>query len=223
MNAKKNFRSFKKPVKKGTKRRKAMPRFRKIIFDLFPKSMLIKLKYCQQIPINPASMLIGTHVFRLNSIFDPDQTTGGHQPYGHDEYANIYQDYVVVGAKATIRFSQITSGGQSGLYMLEARTEAAPLSNNPDAAMERSTTIWKVGISNAATTLVLKWSRNVWFKGNVGNISQGAIFGSNPAEEVFLHVMAASADSLGDFGVVNVNVQIEYIVKVSNPKNLVQS
>jgi len=36
-----------------------------------------------------------TYIFRLNSLFDPDYTGGGHQPMGHDELATLYDNYQV--------------------------------------------------------------------------------------------------------------------------------
>jgi hypothetical protein len=47
---------------------------------------------------------IGKQLFRWNSIFDIDQTGSGHQPLYHDTYATIYKDYVVVSARARIKF-----------------------------------------------------------------------------------------------------------------------
>jgi hypothetical protein len=47
---------------------------------------------------------IGKQVFRWNSIFDIDLTGVGHQPLYHDTYAAIYNDYVVVSARARVKF-----------------------------------------------------------------------------------------------------------------------
>jgi hypothetical protein len=44
--------------------------------------------------------------FRANSIFDPDLTSAGHQPYGHDTLQNIYKSYVVDKAVITLTPTQ---------------------------------------------------------------------------------------------------------------------
>lgn len=40
----------------------------------------------------------GNYVFNLNSTFDPDRTGGGHQPYGRDTLAALYNRYRVISA-----------------------------------------------------------------------------------------------------------------------------
>jgi len=42
--------------------------------------------------------------YRLNSIFDPQYSVGGHQPAFHDQWALLYQRYRVVGCTWVLRF-----------------------------------------------------------------------------------------------------------------------
>jgi len=41
--------------------------------------------------------------FRLNGLFDPDFSLGGHQPMGFDEWSAFYGRYRVKSAKCKIR------------------------------------------------------------------------------------------------------------------------
>ena len=43
----------------------------------------------------------------MNSLFDPDFTGTGHQPYYFDQFATIYQRYTVIGSKLTATFTPI--------------------------------------------------------------------------------------------------------------------
>lgn len=45
---------------------------------------ICKMKYCDSFTLDTSSSVVGTvvHRFRLNSLFDPNQTSGGHRPYG---------------------------------------------------------------------------------------------------------------------------------------------
>lgn len=57
---------------------------------------LVRMKYNDTIPI--ASLNSGneySHAFRMNSTFDPDRTGTGHQPYGRDTLAALYEHYRV--------------------------------------------------------------------------------------------------------------------------------
>ena len=45
----------------------------------------------------------------MNSLFDPDQTGTGHQPYYFDQFAALYNRYTVLGSKLTAEFSLLPS------------------------------------------------------------------------------------------------------------------
>ncbi len=49
------------------------------------------------------------YVFRLNSLYDPDLTGTGHQPYGFDQFAALYSRYKVDRVHIDVLFT--TPGG----------------------------------------------------------------------------------------------------------------
>lgn len=51
------------------------------------------------------------HQFRGNSCYDPDYTGAGVQPYGWDEYTNLYNNYQVKASKITVYFQSASSLG----------------------------------------------------------------------------------------------------------------
>lgn len=58
--------------------------------------MEITLKYTDEIDIGSvAATSVSLQQFRLNSIFDPDLTNAGHQPYGFDQISALYNRYRV--------------------------------------------------------------------------------------------------------------------------------
>lgn len=65
----------------------------------FPQQCRVHLKYCQHFAMDPLTGGYNTHVFRANSIFDPDWQTGGHTP------ANAYRFWDAYG-KATVTSSK---------------------------------------------------------------------------------------------------------------------
>lgn len=63
---------------------------------------ICSLKYAQT--FKPTNTLgINNWQIRLNSIFDPDFTGGGHQPYGRDQLAGLYARYRVLSCSYAIQ------------------------------------------------------------------------------------------------------------------------
>jgi hypothetical protein len=88
-----------------------------------PDNTICKLKYSTRFQLDPASTgslatpdaSLATYIFRVNSLFDPDYTTANplasqgkgspnHQPYGFDQWATFYAEYMVLGAKIDVDF-----------------------------------------------------------------------------------------------------------------------
>lgn len=62
------------------------------------------LIYNTPLTINPAAGATSgaIHVFRANSLYDPDFSSGGHQPMYFDNYSAVYSKYRVNYAKITV-------------------------------------------------------------------------------------------------------------------------
>lgn len=67
-----------------------------------PQRYITKMKYCDSLPMPTAVLGVQSYRFNLNSIFDPNRTGGGHQPYGHDTLQTLYNRYRVIGCSYTI-------------------------------------------------------------------------------------------------------------------------
>ncbi len=63
----------------------------------FPDRVRTRLTYADVIHISPAST-VGQYTFRGNSVYDPDYTSTGHQPYYRDQLAALYSRYRVYGS-----------------------------------------------------------------------------------------------------------------------------
>ena len=62
------------------------------------------LVYCDTKSLSPGTGA-ASHIFRLNSINDPDYTGVGHQPAFHDKWATLYGNYKVVRTSWAITFT----------------------------------------------------------------------------------------------------------------------
>lgn len=81
-----------------------------------PLQLNCKFKYVsEQKTLTTGVAGVAVHTYVLNSLFDPDFTGVGHQPYGFDQLTPFYRRYRVNGAKVTIRFfDQSTDGCRVG-------------------------------------------------------------------------------------------------------------
>ncbi len=112
----------------------------------FPPKYRCALRYAQtKTYTTGASGVSGTeNAFSLNSLYDPDITGVGHQPYGFDQVASLYSKYLVMSCDVQIR--AVTPGGGADMCILAAFTgsQAVSLSGiTVDAATEKQGVITK--------------------------------------------------------------------------------
>jgi len=85
----------------------------------FPDRFITKLNYSELTALNYLGFGVpAVHLFRCNSIFDPNYSGVGHQPLGHDEYAQLYNRYRVYGMKWKIYFSNRSSSDHAEIAVL---------------------------------------------------------------------------------------------------------
>lgn len=72
----------------------------------FPTGMRRSHTYCEMFTLTTGTGVYGTQqAMRLNSVYDPNYTAGGHQPYGFDTMITIYDEYRVDKAHFQILFT----------------------------------------------------------------------------------------------------------------------
>lgn len=91
---------------------KRRPRIPRLIGT--PSSSFQKLKYVQLIQASIGASSYNANSFRLNSLFDPDATGTGGQPYYYDQLAGLYYKYRVFGCKISVKLS--ASASTTNLY-----------------------------------------------------------------------------------------------------------
>lgn len=71
----------------------------------FPERMFTIHRYCEQHTLytdNATGLIGATQTYNLNSVYDPDNTSVGHQASGFDQMTPIYNKYVVYAVKVCI-------------------------------------------------------------------------------------------------------------------------
>lgn len=177
----------------------------------FPNTIITTMRYCDAFTKTSTLGAIAFNTFRANSIFDPDDTGVGHQPMYRDQWSGIYNTYVVLGSKITIKYARQTSanwvvgvvGDDNGLFPT-LLTEK----------MEQNNSVHDI-VHADPVTLIMTYEPNESF--GVDAKDDGASqtpVGSNPTEQFYFgvwgHVIDATVTAKIDF-----IVEIEYTVKFS--------
>ncbi len=175
------------------------------------------------ISIDPGSGgIASTQVYRLNSLFDPDRTGGGHQPLGFDELMPLYDHYTVISAK--VRFTATNLDDISAQQVTLQIKDTDTVSTATNAIVENGMCRWTIldvrGGGKATQTLSLSVSMNKFFQKNVlDEDAYRADITSNPNEQVYLHVQVDPVTT-NDTQPVRGMLIIEYTAMLREPKQL---
>lgn len=184
-----------------------------------PQRTIVTMKYAEDVTTNAGT---GDYVFNLNSIYDPNRTGGGHQPYGHDTFNTLYNRYRVISCKWKVQ-AMSTSGIQLAAIPLNevfSYATIAEMRENPRS---------KFVVQNAGGSTEYL-SGNTYIPSLVGRTKAQymaddryqATMGSNPSELASLLIM--TANNVGaTLGSVGINVLLEYTVEFFDIKHLAQS
>ena len=215
--------------RKYSRRKRRYTRRKPLVLGGIPASKVCRLRYCDLVKLNPSALESGIatqHVFRANSVFDPDSSGIGHQPMGFDEMAANYNHYVVLGSKITVWFdSDVDNHQEAGQYCFLRVDDVPPLTNvNLNALMERNAAKIKYKPFNKDTSKKIVLSKTFSCKKFFGinkndGVSTrddlaGLCNGANPAELAYFTcgVMCARTTTT-DPPPILARVQIDYIVK----------
>lgn len=185
--------------------------------DPFPAKANYVLRYSDQITLNPAAGATSSYFFHANSIYDPDQTGVGHQPYGHDTLQTIYKEYVVDKAVITLVPTQFgntvcTYGvrtcddGVGSSFHLIRETKGSKLATTAVGARPLS-------ISSAYNR------KKMW----PVEKDTSALFGTNPQVDAYFQIFMQGPNGTVDPGSVDFMVNITYYVTCFDMKPLASS
>lgn len=215
---------------RGAKRQRTWPRTQRLVnvpnHPVTP-TKYIKLRYVDQITLNPGVGSIAHHLFNANGMWDPDLSGAGHQPLGFDQYMAFYESFVVVGAKCKI---QCMSGGEAvadncyvGIYLNESTTSAA----NPGELLEQQNSKWAMLTNGDAggSAAVTQYYNAARFFGSevIGKADHTGTASGNPVEKALFNVFAFGASVTADPTILQCNVTIEYTALVTERKTLAGS
>ena len=165
-----------------------------------------------------------TKIVRANDIFDPDYTGTGHQPMGFDQWAVLYNHFVVLGSKVTCRFvldADENDPAYVGVYISDDTT--TPYTDASECIESKKGQTKILARPDKAGHVTATYSAKRFYnvtdvKDNVDRL--GSTVTASPTEQALFHYWLQGVNETinGD-----VDVTIEYIVMFSEPKDLAQS
>lgn len=187
-------------------------------FDPFPARMSAILRYSDQIVLDPDTSTPARHHFRCTSIFDPDYTAVGHQPYGYDQYSQLFNHYIVDKAIITVRNASVGANCILGCSLLP--TASAEFNNNT-CRERKGTTYMTLPNEDSMKVLQSTYNKNsVFTTAQDGELT--AAMGANPAENYFWDIWA-STNGAANPPAVALSIDITYYVTFSEPVQLLGS
>lgn len=179
-----------------------------------------ELTYCQTFGISSsaATNILGTEqAFRLNSLYDPDLTGAGHQPYYFDQLTGQYTGYRVYevawritawSPSVTTQAVAVLATSSADTYTLTGQT-ASYIDEKPNGFYER--------IGDGSQPLTCVGSRKIWeiegisFNHWLGNPAYEATIGASPTQCPLLHI--AVNDWASSVGSQNVSFDVRLYFK----------
>lgn len=204
-----------KAIRKRRAPRRRRPGTKKVPRGLtpFPKSRMVNLRYITTIKLNAALNATSQHAFRSNSIYDPDFTGVGAQPYYTDQLFSSYNKCTVVGSKITVTPFGAPTTGEYSICGIYRDTDSTPRTANLVETMEKPGTVWK-GIGDAnqnPRTLSMTYSAKKNHRGSVlANTQLSCGAGSNPTDSDFFWVFTGCPNDATNPGDVAFLVKIQY-------------
>lgn len=197
------------------------------MMDPFPQRKFCKMRYAENLTITaPSTNLAFEYIFSLNGLFDPDFTGTGHQPYGFDTMALLYNLYIVRGAFIDIQWYDPSADGcQVGYRIQGSSVSGANIGALEEAPLTTCTAVNNTGIQKSRHRIFINpWdaigTTKYQYLHDVN--ANGAAVTANPTVQGYLRLFAVSTQS-GAATTVKCKIQITYMTEFYNRVTLSQS
>ncbi|AXQ66120.1 MAG: putative capsid protein [Circoviridae sp.] len=193
----------------------------------FPDELVTTLRYADVITLTSTVGAVATNAFRMNSLFDPDSTGTGHQPYYFDQLAALYNSYTVIKSNLKVQFSLIANAIATaqpsgpcivGIATDDDATLVATASTLLEIPGSKSTFLNNALGGNNVKTLQVDYlpERDLGLSNE--DDTTGAAVGSNPSQ-VWYGVPYITETGLASPTSVNIKVDMTFLVRFRKLKN----
>lgn len=191
----------------------------------FSDAQIVKLRYADRVTLSGG--IINYDTFSATSCYDPYVAAGGHQPMGFDQWAALYEHYIVLGAKCTIKFSMnaasSTTQNNNCICFLGLKPANTQVVTNIVTMMEQNKFKYKTLTGSTAQPFcVLKkgYSPRKYF--GISNPRDDsdlrAAVTANPVENAYFEIGVGSTTGVTNHQTVEAFVLIEYLCLFTEPR-----
>lgn len=187
----------------------------------FPKKLRTVLRYVERNTLTPTAGSYSELFFKCNGLYDPTDAIGGHQPYGFDQYAAIYNHYHVYKSVATVQFSYVGSSNSGAVVGLNI-TPGATDSDTPATKMEKQDgrkNYKLVALGYPVHTITKTWTDKAYFGLQKNEQDMSAAVTADPVELSHFCLWASNIDTTATQSIVAL-LTVEYYVEFIEPKSL---
>lgn len=181
-----------------------------------------KMKYSETITTG----LIGDYQFRLNSLFDPNLSGTGHQPYGFDTLSTLYNRYRVIACGWRVERAMLDNGAPLLVGAIPSNDTSivwnsfSELRENPRSKYIIQNAGAPVKVLSGKSYLPSLMGRSK--AQYMADDNYQAIVTTNPAENAILYLLTANTNDTPAPSQ-NLNVVLEFTVEFFDVKRQVQS
>lgn len=184
----------------------------------FPREMKVKLVYFTSLQDSTTTGLAKDYIFNLNSLFDPDYTSSGHQPQSFDQWATYFNRYRVT--KAHVQLEAQADIACSVTFLANNSHNAFTAFSQAEETPTAVTHLYSVGGPTIKLDKTFDCAMVNGVNHNVYNTSDRyqALFSSDPSEVIALHVVMSPLSGTGT--TVSRTVKITYYATLFDPVQL---
>lgn len=188
---------------------------------ILPNRYKFVSNYADQFNLS-TSVGLAHHIFRVNSLYDPDFTGVGHQPKGFDNLMQMFNKFVVIGFRALITCENTVNGvgHQVGAYMSQS---SSSLGSIDDILESGNVSVYNVdGDSsggNTIRTFLVKGAPHRFLSVD-DPLDDNELRGTetaNPSKAVYLHVFANPIDPTATGGNIRCTIKLQQVSILVDP------
>lgn len=213
--------------KTSTKRRVRLPLFKTMV-DLgrgFPSRLKTTLKYTEAMQLVCSAGAYNAALYACMGMYDPRYAAGGHQPLYFDQLMTLYNHYVVLASKITVKFSNDAADSEAMRVVLNINDDAS-LPTYMNTVIEQTpnsrTVITAEGYDRVYTLSKTFDAEKVFGPGFENDPNLQGDASKNPTEAQYYCFCFQTLDEVAT-GTINCNFEIEYTAVFSELKDVAQS
>jgi len=189
-----------------------------------PRMMKITHRYADTGNMTVTAGVPARWEYSCNSLFDPDSTGLGVQPQAFDQLGALYNHYIVIGSRITVRIT--VTGGTVASLVCGLYTDADTVTSNDTKELICSSKgNYRIIGNSSGDSVVMKtnWSaKKVFGRDVLGNNLLKGTPTTSPSEQQFFTWFVNSMDQSSNTGI-SYAVYLEQIAMWLEPKELAMS